>query len=163
MAAIIATGYRAPTPRDVVSMSQDGWWLDESLREIGERFEPHLPILLNLAERVNKLRTWGADWADYDAPPPADGTVDRALDWIQHLYVDVLVSGPTWIDPLITASEEGEAMFEWQIRGRRLTIEVTEAAVSYSKLWGTPPHLQFEDGLADTPQRRQSLWAWLAG
>jgi hypothetical protein len=127
------------------------------------RFEPHRTILANLAQRVDDLRTWGADWADHDAAPPTSITVDHAQQWIKDLYLDVLTSGWTWVDPLITASEDGEAMFEWQHRDRRLTVRVTETEVAYSKISGTRPNFQFEDGTADTTQRRQSLWAWLGG
>jgi hypothetical protein len=137
--------------------------IDQRLRELYEKFEPHCAILVSLAQRVDDLRSWGADWEEYDAAPPTPATVDHAHQWIKDLYLDVLTSGRTWVDPLITASEDGEAMFEWQRRGRRLTVRVTETEVTSSKIWGTRPNFQFEDGTADTAQKRQSLWAWLGG
>jgi hypothetical protein len=125
--------------------------------------EPHRAILASLAQRIDDLRTWGADWEEYDAAPPTPVTVDRAHQWIQELYLDVLTSGRTWIDPLITASEDGEAMFEWQRRDRRLTLRVAETEVTFSKIWGARPDFQFEEGTADNPERRRDLWAWLGG
>ena len=163
--SVISTGYR-PLARwgtSTLSASQEGSDLDEQLRELYDKFELHWAILVNLEQRVDDLRTWGADWAEYDAAPPTPATVDHAQQWIKDLYVDVLNSGRTWVDPLITASEDGEAMFEWQRRDRRLTVRVIETEVAYSKIWGTRPNFQFEDGIADTTQRRQSLWAWLGG
>ncbi|MGI8554547.1 MAG: hypothetical protein ACR2PL_27715 [Dehalococcoidia bacterium] len=163
--SVISTGYRALTPLGALTLSAtpEGATLDRRLRELYEKFEPHRAILASLAQRINDLRTWGAGWEEYDAAPPTPAAVDRAHQWIQDLYLDVLTSGRTWVDPLITASENGEAMFEWQRRERRLTIRVTATEVTCSKIGGTRPNFQFEDGTADTSERRQSLWAWLGG
>lgn len=168
MSGTISTAYRALAPREAltVSASYEGGVLDQELqklREAYERFEPHRAVLANLVQRVNDLRTWGADWADYDAAPPTSTTAEQAQQWIKELYLDVVTSGRTWVDPLITASEDGEAMFEWQRRERRLTVRVTETEVTFSRVWGTRPDFQFEDGIADTAQRRRGLWAWLGG
>jgi hypothetical protein len=163
--SVISTGYRALAPLGTLTLSAtpEGADLDQRLRELYEKYEPHRAILVSLARRVDDLLTWGADWADCDATPPTPCTVEHAHQWIKDLYLDVLTSGRTWVDPLITASDEGEAMFEWQRRDRRLTVRVTETEVAYSKIWGTRPNFQFEDAIANTPQRRQSLWAWLGG
>lgn len=118
-------------------------------------------IIGRLVEKVDNLRTWGADRLDYDAAPPTVATIDHAKRWIKVFYCSVVARDRTWINPLITASEEGEVMFEWQRKGRRLTIEMTESVVAYRTLCGWPPNLQFEDGIIDTVQRGQSLWAWL--
>jgi hypothetical protein len=136
---------------------------DAQIRALANQCELHRQPIAILFAGIDALRTWGAEWEEYDAGPPTTATVDLAREWAKDLYLDVHDSGRTWIEPLITASEEGEAMFEWQIRGRRLTIEVTESGVSYSKLSGTPGNFQSEDGLADTKQQRQALWAWLTG
>jgi hypothetical protein len=112
---------------------------------------------------VDNLLTWGTTWSDYNAPPPTPTTVGRAQQWITDLYHEVLDGGRTWDDPLITANEQGEAMFEWQHGERRLTIYVTETETNYSKTWGTPPDFEFEDGIAVTPETRESLWVWLGG
>jgi len=163
MPGIFTAIYRAPALRDVSSMSRDGWNLDERIRAAAEKFEPHIPILLNLAARVDKLRTWGTDWPDYDDPPPAEATVDEALSLIQQLYVDALLGGLTWVDPLITASPDGYATFEWKVRGRRLTLRVTEDGVNYTKLSGTRPNLEIDDGDVESDKERQELWTWLFG
>jgi len=164
-ALTITTRYRSTAMLSTTTPSAIpvGEELDEQIRELCQRWRAHEPVVDNLVERVDALLTWGADWSDYDADPPAAATVEQARDWIKQLYLDVVTNGRTWIDPLVTASEDGEAMFEWQIRGRRLTIDVTEAGVCYSKISGTPPNLQFEDGQVDTRQSRESLWAWLTG
>jgi hypothetical protein len=119
--------------------------------------------LEDLYRRVNALRSSGRKLPGYDAPPPTDAAVDLAIEWIKHLYLDVHEIQRTWLDPLISASEEGEAMFEWERGEPRLAIRITEGGVEYSKMWGTPPHFQFEDGFADTPERRRTLWAWFTG
>ena len=163
-AEIVATGFRALAPwearTDSVTHNAE---LENQIRALADLFDSHRAILSDLTSRIDALRTWGGEWEEYDAAPPAASTVDLADRWSKHLYLDVLDIGRPWIAPLITASENGEAVFEWQVRGRRLTIRVSEAGVEYSKLWGMPPNLHFEDGTADTRQRRQTLWAWLVG
>jgi hypothetical protein len=124
-------------------------------------FDLHRDVVEDLHRRVNTLRTSGRKLPGYDAPPPTDAAVDLAIEWIVQLYLDVHETQRTWHDPLITASEEGEAMFEWERGERRLAIRITEGRVEYSKMWGTPPHFEFEDGFADAPERRRTLWAWL--
>jgi hypothetical protein len=158
----ISTGYPAWSPQRTFSYyATEQAKSDEQIRELAYQFELHRKPITSLIEGVCSLRTWGTEWPDYDADPPTSATVDRALEWAKQLYLDVHDSGRTWIEPLITASEAGEAMFEWQIRRRRLTIEVTESGVVYSKLSGSPGNFQSEDGVPDTKQKRQALWAWL--
>jgi hypothetical protein len=160
----ISTGYPAWSPQRTFSYyATEQEKCDAQIRELANKFDLHRKPIASLVRGIEALRTWGAEWEEYDAAPPTAATVDLALEWVKQLYLDVYESGRTWIEPLITASEEGEAMFEWQIRGRRLTIEVTESGVNYSKLSGTPGNFQSEDGLADTSQKRQALWAWLTG
>jgi hypothetical protein len=163
-AEIAATGFRvlAPWEARTDSVTHDTT-LEEQIRALADKFDSHRAVLSDLARRIDALRTWGEEWEDYDAAPPATPTIGLADEWSKRLYLDVLDIGRPWLDPLVTAGEGGEVMFEWQLRGRRLTIRVSEAGVEYSKLWGTAPSLHFEDGIADTRQRRQSLWAWLAG
>src|SRR5437667_1558983 len=129
--SVISTGYRALAPSGTLTLAatREGAILDQRLRELYEKFEPHRAILASLAQRIDDLRTWGTGWEEYDAAPPTSGTVDRAHQWIKDFYLDILTSGRTWIDPLITAGEDGEAMFEWQRRDRRLTVRVTETEV----------------------------------
>jgi hypothetical protein len=144
--SVISTGYPALFRRGTFSASPEGSDLDKQLRELYEKLDPLWTILDNLAHRLDELRTWGADWADYDAAPPTSTTVDHAKQWIRALCLEVFTNGQTWVDPLITASEDGEAMFEWQWRERRLTVRVTETEVTFSKIWGTRPNFQFEEG-----------------
>src|SRR5437899_908887 len=77
--------------------------------------------LADLLERVEALRAWGQEWADYDAPPPSDATIQRAKQWIKEMYHDVSSRCLAWLDPMITASEEGEITFEWWNADRKLT------------------------------------------
>jgi hypothetical protein len=164
----ISTGYRGLAPARTYSE-----YLIEETSYAGQRqqlrkacdkfFDLHKDVVENLYRRVDALRTSGRKMRGYEADPPSDAAIDRAIEWIKQLYLDVHEMGRTWLDPLITASEESEAMFEWERGARRLAIRITEGGYEYSKMWGDPPHFHFEDGFADTPQMRSSLWAWLTG
>jgi len=120
------------------------------------------PTLTDIMRRVDELYMWGTHRRDGVAHPPASETIEYAREVILTLYREVQDSDLKWIDPLISANEDGEVTFEWQRQGRRLTFRVSETGVEFSKLWGTRPNYQFEDDTAVTKHRRYNLWAWLA-
>src|SRR5438045_2100603 len=84
------------------------------------------PVVADLLQRVEALRTWGAKWADSNPAPPGDATIQHAREWLAEMHRVVSSSGKAWLDPMITASEEGEITFEWWNADRKLTIYVSE-------------------------------------
>jgi hypothetical protein len=115
-----------------------------------------------LAE-VEALRTWGEDWEDGEATPPGDAAIKRARQWLKEMYRDVTSDRRPWLEPMITASEEGEVTFEWWCSDRKVTVFVSGAEVTVTKLTGTRPPFQIEDDNASTRPRRRKLWIWLLG
>jgi hypothetical protein len=162
---IIVIGNYTPAPLSTVTLSatREAEELDQQVRELCARWKAHEAVIQNLVERIDALATWGTTWEDYDADPPTDATIESARRWMKALYLDVVTNGRAWIDPLITATDEGGASFAWKHRDRVLEIEVDETTARYSKTWGIEPDFEFEDGRADTAHRRLSLWAWLVG
>lgn len=116
-----------------------------------------------LLEKVEALRTWGEDWEDEEATPPSDAAIKRARQWLKDMFRDVSSDGRTWLEPMITASEEGEVTVEWWCSDRKLTVFVSGTEVTVTKLTGVRPPFRIEDDSATTRPRRRKLWAWLLG
>jgi hypothetical protein len=166
MATTIAPrGYRVLSPTENLTGAASGerQSLDERVWARVSDYHGTLdPTLKDIMQRVDELYTWGTHRRDGVARPPSSETIEYAREVIRILYLEVRDSGLRWINPLISANEDGEVTFEWQRQGRRLTFRVSETGVGFSKLWGNRPNFQFEDDTAGTKHRRYNLWAWLA-
>jgi hypothetical protein len=120
-------------------------------------------VISELLEKVEALRTWGKDWEEEEVSPPSDATLQRARQWLKEMYRDVASDRRAWLEPMITASEEGEVAFEWWCSDRKLTVYISETGVTVTKLTGLHPPFQIEDESANTRPRRRKLWSWLLG
>ena len=118
-------------------------------------------VVADLKQRVALLSSWGAAWDDYDAPPPTARAIGLGTAWICSLHQAAIDASKPWFDPLITASEEGEIVFDWWRGEKRLTVYVNERGATYSRLWGTPPSLQTDDSEVDKHAEQLRLWQWL--
>src|SRR5437879_4522243 len=88
-----------------------------------------------LRERVEALSGWGGE----EICPLSSRAIGRAAEWICSLRREAIDASKPWIDPLITASEEGEVLFDWWRGNKRLTVYVQADGATYSRLWGAPP------------------------
>ncbi len=161
---IDAKGHRVLSPSGNLTgaASQEREQLDQSLvARVSAYYGTLDPTLNDLMRRVDDLYMWCANRPGCTAPPPSPETVEYAREVIRDLYLEVRDSGRKWINPLISANEDGEVTFEWQRQGRRLTFRVSDTGVGFSRLWGNRPNFQFEDDTAGTKHRRYNLWAWL--
>jgi hypothetical protein len=82
--------------------------------------------------------------------------------FVEHLRAEVSEIGLRWYQPLCTVDHDGVTMLELQYHGRRLTFRLQAGGVTYSTLHQDANNkFVFDDGIADTKERRQALWAWL--
>jgi hypothetical protein len=114
-------------------------------------------------DKIYNLLALPDGWNGYDGSVPKYGAVEYAHHWINLLYHEVTSSGQKWLDPNITASGEGEVVFEWWQGSKKLTIYVGNQSAEYVKVWGPDINTDMEDGLADSPDMRGLLWKWLMG
>lgn len=110
---------------------------------------------------IYNLLTWSKGWNGYDACAPKYEAVQYADHWIELFYQEVISSGHIWIDPNVTASAEGEVVFEWRQDEKNLTVYVGNEIVEYVKDWGADINTEMEDGYINSPSVRRSLWKWL--
>lgn len=134
---------------------------------------PAIPSNIRKFEEVNRakilptigklydLLTWPEGWNGYDALAPDYKAVQYAVHWIELFYQEVIASGQEWIEPNVTASAEGEVVFEWWRGAKGLAIYVGNQSAEYLKDWGANINTEMEDGYANSPDIRRNLWMWL--
>lgn len=110
-------------------------------------------------KKIFELMTWPEGWDGYDAPKPNPVSVRHARSWAEDLYRDL--SAGLWIEPHVSADEDGEVSFEWWKGRKKLTVYVTPTAVEYIKVDKTNSSLEMKDGSIETPKDHLILWNWL--
>lgn len=109
--------------------------------------------------QIDRIAALSKDWDGYGSEKPDARSVERARQLLEVAY-GLATFG--WVHPDISASEDGEVVFEWWNGIRKLTIFVGPIYSTFLKSWG--PHVvnEMEDGVL--PQLwDQTLWLWLFG
>jgi hypothetical protein len=112
-------------------------------------------------EKIKILSTWPDGWNGYDALAPKHEAIEYAIWWIEAFCRDILDLPFDWVGPKVTANGEGEVCLEWRRDRKNLTIYIGNQSAEYGKDWGMDIDTEMEDGPADTPEIRRSLWQWL--
>jgi hypothetical protein len=114
-------------------------------------------------QRLAALESLKADWDSRGGPPPAQGSVSAARQWLQPLRVAAELSGSEWHSPHMSVSEMGEVTLEWWHQNRKITLYFGEgvAAPEYVRVWG--PHIfdQMESGKLFSSDSFSEMWSWL--
>jgi hypothetical protein len=137
-----------------VNFSENSYLVRHNNEVIRQALQPTLNEIYNLL-------TWPEGWNGYDACAPKFEAVQYASHWIELFYRDIVSSGQEWIDPNVTASAEGEVVFEWRHGIKNLTIYIGNQSAQYVIDWGADINTEMEDGYANSPGIRQRLWRWL--
>ena len=105
---------------------------------------------------IAALRT---DWDGHGSLGPHPAAVERARQVLEDAF-RAASETTGWQAPHISASEDGEVVYEWWNGSRKLTIYVGPTVLSFLKSWG--PHVVDEmmDGVLAENWDPQ-LWAWL--
>lgn len=111
--------------------------------------------------KIHKLLSWGPNWNGYDMLAPNPDAIIHAERWIVNLFQTVEELNLLWIKPSITASPEGDVVFEWRHDKKKLTIYVGPRNVDYVQVWGTDIHAKITDGDIESLEDAQLCWMWL--
>ena len=111
--------------------------------------------------QIYELLNWSEGWNGYNAYAPNYDAVTYADVWITQMFLEVVMSGNKWIKPNVTASEDGEVVFEWWHGAKKLTIYIGNQSAEYVKVWGTDIDSEMSDGDASSANTCRSLWEWL--
>lgn len=111
--------------------------------------------------KVHSLLSWGENWNSYRTPAPDPNAIAHAESWIVSFFETVEDLGLPWIKPSVTPSPEGEVVFEWWYREKKLTIYVGDQSADYVQVWGIDVHAKITDGEIKSIDDCRSLWMWL--
>jgi hypothetical protein len=111
--------------------------------------------------KIHSLLSWGENRNSYRTLAPDPIAIAHAESWIVSLFQTVEDLGQIWIKPSVTASPEGEVLFEWWHGVKKLTIYVGNQNIDYVQVWGTDIHAKITDGEIESISDCRSLWMWL--
>lgn len=111
--------------------------------------------------KLYHLLTWENGWNGYHSCAPEYDAVIYADQWIVQMFLEAIALDSIWIEPNVTASEEGEVVFEWWYGTKKLTIYIGNQSAEYVKVWGTDINSDMSDGDARPISTCRSLWEWL--
>jgi hypothetical protein len=117
--------------------------------------------ILSVLEEIKKLSTWSNGWNGYDALAPKHEAIEYASRWIELFYREILDLPLDWVEPNVTASAEGEVVFDWWNDIKSLTIYIGNQSVEYLKAWGADMNTEMENGSVNSPAICRALWKWL--
>src|SRR5207249_1948160 len=110
---------------------------------------------------LHAMHQWQPGWNGYDALPPCPDAISHAISWIRGIYEAAGNAGRAWIPPYVTASANGEVVFEWWRGTRKLTVYVSGRTAEYVKVWGPDIVHEMANGAADSVAECRHLWLWL--
>jgi hypothetical protein len=113
-----------------------------------------------LAE-IHNLLTWKANWNNYESLAPEPAAVMHAENWILQLFLMVEDVGLLWVKPNVTASADGEVVFEWWYCEKKLTVYISDKSAEYVQGWGSDINSEMSDGDAESVSACRLLWMWL--
>jgi hypothetical protein len=100
------------------------------------------------------------NWDSFGSIAPKMSTVLKAIDTLGRLSSNVSASGYPWENPHVSASENGEVVFEWWVGTHKLTIYVSDQDVEFIRVWGTDIVEEMADGKL-AGEGFTGLWRWL--
>jgi hypothetical protein len=117
------------------------------------------PRLLASHSQIDALAAMPSNWDGHGSAKPNGHAVERARQLLEDAFRDT-INTVGWQTPYISASEDGEIVFEWWNGARKLTIYVGSESSTFLKSWG--PHVvnEMEDGVL-IQNWDPSLWMWL--
>jgi hypothetical protein len=119
------------------------------------------PRLTTSHLQIDQVASLPINWDGHGSAKPNEYAVEKARQLLEDAYREANAT-IGWQSPYISASEDGEIIFEWWNGVRKLTIYVGAEQSTFLKSWG--PHIvdEMEDGIL--PQSWDpALWVWLFG
>ena len=85
----------------------------------------------------------------------------QVRDWSDRLRPVAALSGWPWQAPHVSVGADGEMLFEWWRKDRKLSLYFGAEAPDYIKVWGSHLDDQMESGSLPTSAAFRALWDWL--
>lgn len=118
----------------------------------------------NLLEQSQRetynLQSLKEGWNGYDALPPSAATIARAMSWLLSSYRECKDARVHWYKPNVTASAEGEVVFEWWASDRSLIVYVEDDAATFQQSQERGGRTEHTHGAADLGESQAALLRW---
>jgi len=109
--------------------------------------------------KLQNLLNLENDWDGCDGVAPSRVVVKNAIFWLDSAYDEVVEQRFSWSRPSVTLSSDGDVVFEWWSKQRKLTIYVSERNIEYLRVWGADINTQMSHGIYEGSFA--DLWNWL--
>lgn len=144
-----------------------------STRLDGKKNDPYLGVketadvtylvLQGLKQKLRALRFLPEDWDGHGSAKPNPLAIENAQGWLERIYSQTIEAELEWRAPHITASEDGEVVFEWWRGDHELTLYFgADHQAEFIQVWGTHIKNEMADGQLDEPIGILTLWKWLS-
>lgn len=123
---------------------------------------PDIGHLYPTIKKIERMAAWQDGWNGDDALAPSPQTLANAVRWVLRMFVSAhAASRHSWIYPHVTASADGEVVFEWWKGQRKLTVYISSIGAEYVRVWGTNIQDEMSEGDISSPRECTSGWKWL--
>lgn len=118
-------------------------------------------VLQGLKQKLRDLQSLPENWDGHGSVQPNPLSIANALAWLEQIYTQIISGKLEWCAPHITASEDGEVMFEWWHGDRKLTLYFGyDNQAEFIRVWGTHIKNEMNDGELEVAEVI-NLWKWL--
>lgn len=117
--------------------------------------------LQGLRLKLNALQGLPENWDGVGSAKPNPLAISNAMNWLEQIYQQIVSTELEWRTPYISASEEGEVVFEWWRGDHKLTIYFRAGSAEFIQVWGAHIKNEMADGQLEAVGIR-SLWKWLS-
>lgn len=132
-------------------------WIGERIFRFGRKLVLQLPASTNSQETypvqappadktLRDMRSWAANWNGRHYEAPLAQAIENARMHVSVFRNVAKISTLQWCEPHVTASPDGEPVFEWWCGEKKLTIYFQDRSAAYVKVWGANVHSEMEDG-----------------
>lgn len=117
--------------------------------------------LQGLRQKLTVLQGLPENWDGAGSAKPNPLAISNAMSWLEQIYNQIVSAQLEWRTPHISASEEGEIVFEWWRGNHKLTIYFGADKTEFIQVWGVHIKNEMADGQLEVT-RILSLWKWLS-
>lgn len=113
-------------------------------------------------QTLRLLWNWEANWDGYGSVKPNREAILRTEALLPELLNVATNAELGWLNPHVSASEDGNVVLEWWHDTRKVTVYVGANETSYLRVWGENPETEMDDGvIRTTAMDFARIWAWL--
>lgn len=117
--------------------------------------------LQGIRQKLTALQELPENWDGVGSAKPNPLAISNAMNGLEQIYSRIVSAQLEWRTPHISASEEGEVVFEWWCDDHKLTIYFGADKAEFIQVWGTHIKNEMADGQLETTSIL-SLWKWLS-